>query len=274
MDHHRRTPVCRLSERLCMATRSSARLAALSPPPTLQPPPTMSDSKNSSSKRPAVSTTEWTQKTLQHYNISITPASDLSSLIPQDYTTDELRGLSQPYSKANSAGSMRIPEIFFAETDDGIRLESDDLPREEYSQGDVVMQQQRDDLLVRGFFDTLRMIQSMSLGGAEEGYRERHVGLEEYPRQLLYDFVRVLFLANKSVLGKSDMGRVQIRYLLVRVVDNGSPSCRMNFAIAGTEYVVLNDGCVVISPARKNNTVAGRSIPISFEVCAQRDMDL
>lgn len=104
---------------------------------------------------------------------------------------------------------MRIPEIFFAETDDGLRLESDDLPRED-SQGDIVMQQQ-DDLLVRGFFDTLRMIQSMSLGNGEEGgYRERH-GLEEYPRQLLYDFVRVLFLANKSVLGKSDLGRVQIR---------------------------------------------------------------
>src|ERR1700730_10664310 len=106
---------------------------------------------------------------------------------------------------------MKIPEIFFAETDDGIRLESDDLPREDSQGGDVVMQQQQDDLLVRGFFDTLRMIQSMSLGGgAEEGYRERHHGLEEYPRQLLYDFVRVLFLANKSVLGKSELGRVQI----------------------------------------------------------------
>jgi hypothetical protein len=108
-----------------------------------------------------------------------------------------------------TAGAMKVPEIFFAETDDGIRLESDDLPRED-SQGDTVMQQQ-DDLLVRGFFDTLRMIQSMSLG-SEEGYRERH-GLEEYPRQLLYDFVRVLFLANKAVLGKTDLGRVQIRYV-------------------------------------------------------------
>jgi hypothetical protein len=230
----------------------------------------MSDSKNNRSKRPAVSTTEWTQKTLQDYNISLSPASDLASLIPNDYTTDELRGPPNLISTLNP-GSMKIPEIFFAETDDGIRLESDDLPREEDSQGDVVMQQQQDDLLVRGFFDTLRMIQSMSLGGADEGYRERHVGLEEYPRQLLYDFVRVLFLANKSVLGKSEFGRVQIRFVVSwKVEGNGSPSCRMSFAIAGTEYVVLNDGCVVISPARKNNTMAARSIPISFEVCIQR----
>ena len=47
---------------------------------------------------------------------------------------------------------------------------------------------------------------------------------------------------------------------------NGSPSCRMSFAIGETDYVVLNDGCVVVSPPRKNNTVTGRSIPISFEV--------
>lgn len=47
---------------------------------------------------------------------------------------------------------------------------------------------------------------------------------------------------------------------------NGSPTCRMSFAIAGTEYVVLNDGCVVIAPSRKNQTMTGRSIPISFEV--------
>ena len=48
---------------------------------------------------------------------------------------------------------------------------------------------------------------------------------------------------------------------------NGSPSCRMSFAIAETEYVVLNDGCVVVSPSRKNHTGTGRNIPISFEVC-------
>ena len=66
------------------------------------------------------------------------------------------------------------------------------------------------DYLIRAFFDTLGMIQTM-LSGGEEG--KTIPGLEGYTTQLLSDFVRVLFLANKSVLGKCERGQVQIWYV-------------------------------------------------------------
>jgi len=66
------------------------------------------------------------------------------------------------------------------------------------------------DYLIRAFFDTLGMIQTM-LSGDEE--RKTIPGVEGYSTQLLSDFVRVLFLANKSVLGKCERGQVQIWYV-------------------------------------------------------------
>ena len=66
------------------------------------------------------------------------------------------------------------------------------------------------DYLIRAFFDTLGMIQTM-LSGDEE--RKTIPGVEGYTTQLLSDFVRVLFLANKSVLGKCERGQVQIWYV-------------------------------------------------------------
>ena len=82
---------------------------------------------------------------------------------------------------------MTVPEELLSETSDASTGEGD--------------------YLIRAFFDTLGMIQTL-LSGDEK--RKNIPGIEEYSRQLLSDFVRVLFLANKSVLGKCERGEVQI----------------------------------------------------------------
>ena len=65
------------------------------------------------------------------------------------------------------------------------------------------------DFLIRAFFDTLRMIQTMVIDPSQESI----LGLEGYTRQLLSDFVRIVFLANKAVLGNDGLETVQIKYL-------------------------------------------------------------
>jgi hypothetical protein len=71
-----------------------------------------------------------------------------------------------------------------------------------------------DDLLVRGFFDTLRTIQNILRHSEEDGRVIDGFGIQEYSRQLLYDFVRVLFLANMSTLGRNGEGSARVWYVL------------------------------------------------------------
>ena len=49
---------------------------------------------------------------------------------------------------------------------------------------------------------------------------------------------------------------------------DSSPPCRTTFHISGTEYVVVNDGCVKLSPSKsdKSSTTTAQGVPISFEV--------
>jgi hypothetical protein len=68
------------------------------------------------------------------------------------------------------------------------------------------------DFLIRAFFDTLRLIQAMVI----DTQRESILGLEGYTRQLLTDFVRIVFLANKAVIGNARLGEVQIKYVCYR----------------------------------------------------------
>jgi hypothetical protein len=91
---------------------------------------------------------------------------------------------------ANTLESVITPEELVSETSHGSTADGD--------------------YLIRAFFDTLGMIQTM-LSGDEE--RKTIPGVEGYTTQLLSDFVRVLFLANKSVLGKCERGQVQIWYV-------------------------------------------------------------
>ena len=85
---------------------------------------------------------------------------------------------------------LNIPDVLVSETSDGTTVDGD--------------------FLIRAFFDTLGMIHTL-LSGDEE--RKTIPGVEGYSTQLLSDFVRILFLANKSVLGKSERGQVQIWYI-------------------------------------------------------------
>ena len=125
------------------------------------------------------------------------------------------------------------------------------------------------DYLIRAFFDTLGMIQTM-LSGDEQ--RKTIPGVEGYTTQLLSDFVRVLFLANKTVLGKCERGQVQIWYVHC---DGDSAYCsppgQMSFDINGVRHVVLHDGSVSVFPAKENayNVSADilQALPITFEVC-------
>ena len=68
-----------------MATRSSARLAALSPPPLdfAAPKPVMSDST-----KPTISSVEWTQAKLDEFNVKIAETSNLDSFLPKACTID------------------------------------------------------------------------------------------------------------------------------------------------------------------------------------------
>lgn len=175
-----------------MATRSSARLTALSPMP-LQGPLTskaaMSGSK-SGAARPSVSTVEWTQAQLDEYNVVITDTSDITSLLPKEFTTDNKSKGTKLWHFFDAEESMHIPEMLFSEISEGGSVEGD--------------------LLIRGFFDTLRMLQTILKSKQTDGEPGSIIGLEGYTRQLLSDFVRILLLSNKSLLGDGRSGGVQI----------------------------------------------------------------
>src|SRR5438034_1067718 len=144
-----------------MAIRSSARLAALSPPPHLQRPSTslgMSDSRSTS--KPPICTLEWTQAQLDEYNIHIQDTSNLSSLLPAEYTAeDESSGIAFFFLSALiSLDSVNLPDLLFSESMEG-------------------------DFLISAFFDMLRMTETLVHDRHELMY-----GLEGYTRQLLSDF--------------------------------------------------------------------------------------
>jgi hypothetical protein len=107
---------------------------------------------------------------------------------------------------------MKMPDMFFSEHGGDLVMESEELAHEEALSKSRDASMTHGDLLVRGYFDTLQMIQRMFLGNEKGEERNSSHGSEEYTKQLLYDFVRILFLSNRSSLGKSEHGKVQIRY--------------------------------------------------------------
>ena len=64
------------------------------------------------------------------------------------------------------------------------------------------------DFLIRAFLGSLHSIQALGTNGSARSLNH----IVGHSRHLLFDFVRILFLANKSVLGKSSFGDVQIKY--------------------------------------------------------------
>jgi hypothetical protein len=107
---------------------------------------------------------------------------------------------------------MKMPETFFSEHGGDLVMEKEELAHGEALSKSTDFSLQQGDLLVRGYFDTLQMIQRMFLGNGEGEEMNSTHGSEEYTKQLLYDFVRILFLSNRSSLGKSVHGKMQIRY--------------------------------------------------------------
>jgi hypothetical protein len=70
-----------------MATRTSARLAALSPPPSVLAPTNVTFTSESRSGG-VLSSMAWTQRQLDEYGVQVVKTAELSSLLPSD-TKDE-----------------------------------------------------------------------------------------------------------------------------------------------------------------------------------------
>jgi hypothetical protein len=178
-----------------MATRASARLNLLSPPPQLAPATsttsTSTSTKMTNTKIP-VSSVEWSQIQLEEYKVHITASSEPSSLIPVTFTSHRKTSPSFiPTYCAKTIDSPVTPDQLVVET--------------------AVTSTTEGDYLIHAFLDTLSMTQNIMSGDEQ---RKSIPGLEGYTKQLLSDFVRIMFLANKSTLGKCGMGQVQIRYFL------------------------------------------------------------
>jgi hypothetical protein len=120
------------------------------------------------------------------------------------------------------------------------------------------------DFLIRAFFDNLETIRGF---GEEDGGESRNV--EGFTRQLLFDFMRILVLANKESLRKSVNATVQMMYRPCPECSgtNGSPPGQRTFDTADTKYVVANDGSfgALANDDKKQKVV--KNLPVSFEVC-------
>lgn len=69
------------------------------------------------------------------------------------------------------------------------------------------------DLFTRAFLETLRVVQAIVDDSEGEVETKSTNELEGYTKQLLYDFLRVLCLANKWTLEQSGSGKLQIKYV-------------------------------------------------------------
>jgi len=68
------------------------------------------------------------------------------------------------------------------------------------------------DLLVQGFLDTLRIVQTMFISLDEAEQYKNIQQSEAYTRHLLYDFVRVLLLSNRNTLAEQENDDLIIWY--------------------------------------------------------------
>jgi hypothetical protein len=223
-----------------MATRSSARLAVPSPPPS-----NLSSSKGAFSSESRSNTTvlsmAWTQNQLDEYRLQVVDTSELSSLLPVETTDESGTFYSAGIWGADGVDLVAAPEGLFSSEDSS-----------------------EADFLIRAFFDTLGMIRRLVVDGEEETR-----GVEGFTRQLLFDFMRILVLANKEGLRKSANANVQMMYnsILGRKL-NGSPPGQRTFDVGDTRYIVANDGSFgVLSNDDKKRRIV-KNLPISFEVCA------
>jgi hypothetical protein len=169
-----------------MATRSSARLAALSPPPALPP-----RTNNMDTKRLSVASEIWTDEKLTEFQCQVIPCSKLEDLLPPEFV---------PGDNGNRPGI----EV----TVDTINMPKQ-LVSENYDETN-----EKNDLLVQGFLDTLRVVQTMFMSLDENEHNKSIHQSEAYTRHLLYDFVRLLLLSNKGVFTKQGNGDLQIGYPL------------------------------------------------------------
>src|SRR5271170_5795180 len=109
-----------------MATRASARLAVLSPPPPqLAPPgsPTKSAAMTRGKSEIPISSVEWTKDKLDEYNLHITPTSELTSLLPAAFKTQGMIHLQAPRGFANGVDLLNIPDELVSETSDGTTVD-------------------------------------------------------------------------------------------------------------------------------------------------------
>jgi hypothetical protein len=171
-----------------MATRASARIAALSPPPNM--------SSERLPQRPSVSTTEWTQAQLDQYNVRINNVNGLPAL----ENRSDLELVLVEDGRHRDDGRLVLVHNGLTSVASG----------------------GRQDGIVTIFLDSLQTIKSIledvDVDGDSGEYRARH-GLAGYTQQLLYDFVRALYLANTNKPGGGDLpGRVWYLFLQLLMI--------------------------------------------------------
>jgi hypothetical protein len=163
-----------------MATRTSARLAALSPPPSVLAPTNVTFTESRFGG--VASSMAWTKRQLDEYRVEVVQTAELTSLLASGEKGTLPRGLGL------TVDDVAAPEGLFT------------------SEGGPEA-----DFMIRAFFDNLETIRGF---GEEDGGESRNV--EGFTRQLLFDFMRILVLANKESLRKSVNATVQMMYRPVR----------------------------------------------------------
>ena len=163
-----------------MTASSSTRLAALSPPPL----PLRNMSGFQKTQKSSVSVIEWTQIQLDDYNVRIEDTSDITTIIPIEFTgEDVLKGnrLDRTYIDIDMS---KIPNF---------NLSEDVLSGED---------------IVLNINQTLTSIKSL-LERMDSTLKTK-VALDGYAKQVLYDFVRAVYIKNRVSLKSHIWQHVQI----------------------------------------------------------------
>jgi len=153
----------------------------------------MTDSRTKA-KKPPTPWTEFSIAELNRFNLTVAECSDLRDILPKDFAVSSSNGKSLRARLLREDAAV-TPETLLSE-----------------SRGVV---DRSEDFLISAFREALEAIRVISVQSQLDDDVRARDSFEAYARQSLYDFVRLLFLANKSILAKSSLGDVHIRYHIV-----------------------------------------------------------
>jgi hypothetical protein len=136
---------------------------------------------------------EWTLSQLDEYNVHVVDVAALDGLSSESQSPT-VKSSAVP-ERVDGTDSVSVPEGLLSDGHDGVGQDG----------------------LVTGFFDSLKMIQTILDNDEDDEVAETR-GLEGYTRQLVVDFVRSLISANMDGLNDTNM-TVRVRCVLRIVAD-------------------------------------------------------